>query len=90
MGSDKAKETDTWDDEQPRHTVFVEAFEIGRYPLTVAQFEAFVKATGHKTAARKKVRDMPIPGLVGRRSMALTGDTHADPRAILGTRPTIP
>ncbi|MCB0202420.1 MAG: SUMF1/EgtB/PvdO family nonheme iron enzyme, partial [Anaerolineae bacterium] len=45
MGSDKSKDKDAYDDELPQHTVFVDAFEIGKYPVTNAQYAAFVKAT---------------------------------------------
>ncbi len=36
-------------DEQPKHKVFVDAFLIGKYEVTNAQYHAFVKATGHRT-----------------------------------------
>lgn len=53
MGSDPAKDRQASDAEKPQHTVFVGAFEIGKYPVTVTQFEAFVKSTGHQTTAEK-------------------------------------
>src|SRR3954462_15887326 len=36
------------DDERPPHAVFVDAFELGVCPVTRAEYEAFVAATGHE------------------------------------------
>lgn len=36
-------------DERPIHRVLLSAYAIGRYPVTNALFEAFVRATGHVT-----------------------------------------
>ncbi len=44
MGSDKAKDPEAYDDELPQHTVELPAFYIARWPVTVAQFRAFVDA----------------------------------------------
>jgi formylglycine-generating enzyme required for sulfatase activity len=33
--------------EQPQHQVTLPAFEIGRYPITNAEYAAFIQATGH-------------------------------------------
>jgi formylglycine-generating enzyme required for sulfatase activity len=52
MGSDPAKDGDARDDEQPQHRVRVGKFHIGRYPVTVAQFRAFVKAASHPLGTR--------------------------------------
>jgi formylglycine-generating enzyme required for sulfatase activity len=35
------------DDERPPHLVFVDRFELGVYPVTRAEYESFVNATGH-------------------------------------------
>jgi formylglycine-generating enzyme required for sulfatase activity len=43
MGSDPERDSDAYDDEQPQHSVKVSEFYIQRYPVTVAQFGAFVK-----------------------------------------------
>jgi sulfatase modifying factor 1 len=48
MGSDPAKDKGSYDDEQPQHPVYVSEFYIGRYPVTNAQYAAFVKATKHR------------------------------------------
>ncbi len=50
MGSDPDHDSDAQDHEQPQHTVALPAYFIGRYPVTVAQFGAFVQASGYGTA----------------------------------------
>jgi len=35
-------------DERPKHKVALDAFMIGKYEVTNAQYQAFVKATGHR------------------------------------------
>jgi formylglycine-generating enzyme len=35
-------------DEKPKHKIHVDAFLIGKYEVTNAQYNAFVKATGHR------------------------------------------
>ncbi|MBL7774910.1 MAG: SUMF1/EgtB/PvdO family nonheme iron enzyme [Saprospiraceae bacterium] len=45
--------TDGEEDEQPVHTVTVSDFYLGKYEVTVAEFRAFVEATGHNTDAEK-------------------------------------
>jgi formylglycine-generating enzyme required for sulfatase activity len=48
MGSDPAKDEDAIDWEQPQHTIELPEFAIGKYPITNAQYAAFVRATGHR------------------------------------------
>ncbi|HNL39642.1 MAG TPA: SUMF1/EgtB/PvdO family nonheme iron enzyme, partial [Saprospiraceae bacterium] len=40
-------------EEAPAHQVTLDSFYLGRYEVTVAEFKAFVKATGYKTDAEK-------------------------------------
>jgi hypothetical protein len=47
MGSDKEQEPQAYNDELPQHEVTLPGYWIGRYPVTVAQFRAFVEASGH-------------------------------------------
>jgi len=54
MGSDKAKDKLAYDAELPQHEVTLAAYRMARYPVTVAQFEQFVKATGYQTTAEKQ------------------------------------
>lgn len=50
MGSDE------WPAEQPVHRVGVPTFGLGRTEVTVRQFEAFTRETGHRTQAEKDGR----------------------------------
>ncbi len=54
MGSDKAQDPLAFDDELPQHRLHLPEYWIGKYPVTVAQFAAFVKATGYKTTAEQR------------------------------------
>jgi len=49
MGSDDGEAN-----EKPVHEVYVDAFYMDKYEVTVAQFKKFVEATGHKTDAEKE------------------------------------
>ena len=51
MGSDEDS------DEQPPHSVNLPAFYIARYPVTVAQFQAFVDATDFEPGSVNALRD---------------------------------
>jgi len=48
MGSDKGRDPQAYDDELPQHRVMLPGYWIGRYPVTVAQFRAFVEASGYQ------------------------------------------
>jgi len=50
MGSDPQQDPQAQDNEQPQHSLHLERFYLARYPVTVAQFNLFVKKTGHKPA----------------------------------------
>ena len=53
MGSNPTVDPNATDYELPQHKMFLDAFYIGKAPVTVAQFAAFVNATGHKTTAEQ-------------------------------------
>lgn len=62
MGSDEGQ-----DDERPVHRVWVDAFDIGAYPVTRAEYARFLDATGH-TVPRDWVPapagpDLPVVGV---------------------------
>jgi formylglycine-generating enzyme required for sulfatase activity len=45
---------DAYDDEKPQHTLRLEEYWIGKHPVTVAQFAAFVDASGYRTTAEEQ------------------------------------
>lgn len=65
MGSSDA-DKDAEDNEKPQHQVTLQEYWIGKYPVTVAQFAAFVRVTGYVTEAEKRDGDYtwkhPYPG----------------------------
>lgn len=46
MGSDKRHDPQAYNEEQPQHTVTLLAYQIARFPVTVAEYACFVRA-GH-------------------------------------------
>jgi formylglycine-generating enzyme required for sulfatase activity len=50
MGSDKGRDSQAYDAELPQHKVTLPGYWIGRYPVTVAQFRAFVEASEYRPA----------------------------------------
>ncbi|MEZ4555246.1 MAG: formylglycine-generating enzyme family protein [Caldilineaceae bacterium] len=47
-GSDAGRREDAFSSEKPQHDVLVAAFEMGKYPVTNAQYARFVAATDHR------------------------------------------
>lgn len=43
-----------FEDERPVHEVTLDAFAMGRYPVTVGEFRRFVDATGYQTEAERE------------------------------------
>jgi len=63
MGSDRGH-----DDERPVHRVQVDAFEMSAYPVTRAEYAAFLDATGHEQPREWNARvfaggDLPVVGV---------------------------
>jgi formylglycine-generating enzyme required for sulfatase activity len=46
MGSDPGKDSDAYEGEKPQHSVTLPAFQIAEFPVTVAEYACFVRATG--------------------------------------------
>ena len=64
MGSDTATDPlafdiERWSDTLAQGTVDLPAFYIGRYEVTVAQFRAFVEATGYRVVDEETLRGPP-------------------------------
>ncbi len=59
MGSDRQQDADTEDDELPQQAVTLGTFEIGAYPLTVAEYDRFRAQATHRTF--KDHRDLQQP-----------------------------
>jgi len=59
MGSDKKKDPQAYDDEQPQHEVELGEYYIARYPVTVAQFKAFIETSKHKPRDPDSLRGLP-------------------------------
>lgn len=58
MGSDKATDSLAYDNELPQHLVYLSEFQIGRFPVTVAEFAAFVQETRYVTNAERAGEDL--------------------------------
>lgn len=48
MGSDKKRDRQAYDNELPQHEVRLPVYYMARYPVTVAQFRAFMDDSGYK------------------------------------------
>jgi formylglycine-generating enzyme required for sulfatase activity len=59
MGSDLVRDSEAYRDEQPAHDVELPTFYIARFPVTVAQFEAFVKDSGFEPGNSSCLRGVP-------------------------------
>jgi formylglycine-generating enzyme required for sulfatase activity len=56
MGSDADR-----DDERPAHRVWVDGFELGACQVTNAEYDAFVRSTGHATAPHRNEANFDHP-----------------------------
>ncbi|MDY6875415.1 MAG: SUMF1/EgtB/PvdO family nonheme iron enzyme [Chloroflexota bacterium] len=59
MGGDKSKDKKAYDYEQPQHRLHVSEFYIGKYPVTNAQYAAFVRATKQQVPRHWKKGKIP-------------------------------
>jgi formylglycine-generating enzyme required for sulfatase activity len=51
LGSDGRIDRDAEEDEKPQHSIDVDEYLIGKYPVTVEQFNIFIQQTGYTTYA---------------------------------------
>jgi formylglycine-generating enzyme required for sulfatase activity len=56
MGSDKTKDPDALEHEMPQHRIDLQSFFMARYPVTVAQFRAFVENSGYRPKNQNSLR----------------------------------
>jgi formylglycine-generating enzyme required for sulfatase activity len=56
LGSDKKKDPQADEDELPQHELELPGYFIGRYPVTVGQFRAFVESSGYEPGDRDSLR----------------------------------
>ena len=86
MGSDATVDPDTQKDEQPRHRVHVSEFWMSRYPVTNAQYQAFVEDKGYQKASYWKAGG----GWKEKEQYDWTGPRHFDdPRFALANHPVV-
>jgi formylglycine-generating enzyme required for sulfatase activity len=65
MGSDPKKDGLAQDAEQPQHNLSLPGFWMARYPVTVAQYRAFVDDSGYQTKDPDSLRGVPNHPVVG-------------------------
>ena len=73
MGSDKQRDGQAFDDEFPQHEVNLPGFYLAHWPVTVAQFAAFVRASGHEPTdpgCLKGVANHPVVYVTWHEAMA--------------------
>jgi formylglycine-generating enzyme required for sulfatase activity len=59
MGSDGRRDPEALDEEKPQHEVRLPRYFIARYPVTVAQFRAFVEDTGSQAEDEISLQGLP-------------------------------
>lgn len=73
MGSDPQKDEQAYEGEQPQHELGLPEYYIARWPVTAAQYRAFVQASGHKTGdedSLKGVDNHPVNWVYWRDALA--------------------
>ena len=84
MGSDKTVDKEAYDNELPGHEVTIPEVWMARYPVTVAQWRAFVRASGFKPGdedSLKGVDNEPVRWVSWHEAMAYTGWLDGELRA---------
>ena len=76
MGSDKQRDREATDGELPQHEVNLPSYYVARWPVTVAQFAAFVRVSGHKPEEPRSMKDIanhPVVYVTWHEAMAYCG-----------------
>jgi formylglycine-generating enzyme required for sulfatase activity len=76
MGSDECRDPSAYDDEFSQHEVTLPGYWIGRYPVMVAQFRAFVEASGYEPTNRDSLEgpgDHPVVRVTWDDALAFCG-----------------
>jgi formylglycine-generating enzyme required for sulfatase activity len=60
MGSDPAKDKEAPDNEQPQHWMTLGAYQIAKYPVTVAEYACFVRATARPALTGEDARQWQV------------------------------
>ena len=80
MGSDLARDAAAYKDEQPQHSMALPGYFIARYPVTVAQFKAFVDKSGHSLPTPRACRASPTIPSSGCRGTTRSRTAGGSPR----------
>ncbi|MGE0087822.1 MAG: formylglycine-generating enzyme family protein [Desulfococcaceae bacterium] len=64
MGSDKNQDKDAYDDEIPQHRVTLSEYRMAKYPVTVAQFRAFVQDSGYTPEGEWEEDNRPLSKVI--------------------------
>lgn len=59
MGSDQTLDPQAYDDEKPRHQVYLDEYLIGKTPVTNRQYQTFIQETNHSAPVHWKNRKAP-------------------------------
>jgi len=70
MGSDKTKDTYASDNELPQHKITLEAFWIGKYPVTNAQYATYAGAASLSFTMPKDKENHPVVNVSWHEAMA--------------------
>jgi formylglycine-generating enzyme required for sulfatase activity len=64
LGSDGTRDPVAYEEEKPQHSLTLPRYFIGRYPVTVAQFRAFVEDSDYRPADERSLQGVPTHPVV--------------------------
>lgn len=76
LGSERSQDPQAFANEHPQHRLTLPAYQVARTPVTVAQFAAFIQATGYQTTA--EIHGQALVGS-GKPAQAIAGADWAHP-----------